>query len=136
MAHKYIVDTHALIWFLEGNKRLSQPAKTVMVASDSEMILPLIALAEAIVVIEKGRTTIPDVAQFLAKVYADPRIEIYPLILEIFQRSLTSEGSKIPEMHDRFIVSTGLYLQDLGHTIEILTKDELITDAGVLSIIW
>ena len=53
MAHKYIVDTHALIWFLEG----------------------------------------------------------------------------IPEMHDRFIVSTGLYLQDLGHTIQVLTKDESITDA-------
>ena len=60
MAHKYIVDTHALIWFLEG----------------------------------------------------------------------------IPEMHDRFIVSTGLYLQDLGHTIQVLTKDESITDAGVLPIIW
>lgn len=54
MAHKYIIDTHALIWFLEGNKRLSQPAKTVMAASDSEMVLPLIALAEATVIIEKG----------------------------------------------------------------------------------
>lgn len=136
MAHKYIVDTHALIWFLEGNKRLSQPAKAIMVAADSEMVLPLIALAEATVIIEKGRTTIPDVSQFLTKVYADPRLEIYPLTLEIFQRSLTSEGSNIPEMHDRFIVSTGLYLQDLGHTIAILTKDESITDADVLHVIW
>jgi len=48
MAHKYIVDTHALVWFLEGNKRLSQPAKMIMAASDSEMVLPLIALAEAV----------------------------------------------------------------------------------------
>lgn len=136
MAHKYILDTHALIWFLEGNKRLSQPAKTVMGAAESEMVLPLIALAEATVIIEKGRTTIPDVPQFLTKVYADPRIEIYPLTLEIFQRSLTPEGSNIPEMHDRFIVSTGLHLQDLGHMVQILTKDEAITDSGVLSIIW
>jgi len=69
-------------------------------------------------------------------VYADPRIEIYPLTLDIFERSLTPEGMSIPEMHDRFIVSTGLHLQDLGHTITILTKDESITDADVLSVIW
>ena len=92
MAHKYIVDTHALIWFLEGNKRLSQPAKAIMGASDSEMILPLIVLAEATVIIEKGRTTIPDISQFLAKLYADPRIEIYSLTLEIW-----TDGSLEPE---------------------------------------
>ena len=136
MAHKYIIDTHALIWFLEGNKRLSQPAKTVMTEAESEMVLPLIALAEAALIIEKGRTTIPDVSQFLAKVYADPRIEIYPLTIEIFQRSLTPEGVKIPELHDRFIVSIGLHLQDLGHAVEIITKDEAITDSGALSLVW
>ena len=136
MAHKYIVDTHALIWFLEGNKRLSQSAQVVMATADCEMVLPLIVLAEATVIIEKQRTTIPDVQQFMARIYADPRIELYPLTLEVFQRSLTPEGMKIPELHDRFIVSTGLHLQDLGHTVEIITRDEAITNAGVLSIIW
>lgn len=136
MAHKYILDTHALIWFLEGNKRLSQPAKLIMAASDTEMVLPLIALAESVIIIEKGWTTISDVSQFLTRVYADPRIEIYPLALDIFERSLTPEGMSIPEMHDRFIVSTGLHLKDLGHTVEILTKDESITDAGVLPVLW
>lgn len=136
MAHKYIVDTHALIWFLEGNKRLSQQAKAIMTAADCEIILPLIVLAEATIIIEKGRTTILDVSQFLTRIYADPRIEVYPLTLEVFQCSLTPEGMKIPELHDRFIVSTGLHLQDLGHSVEIITKDEAITNAGVLSVIW
>jgi PIN domain nuclease of toxin-antitoxin system len=27
---KYVVDTHALIWFLEGNPRLGAAAKTVL----------------------------------------------------------------------------------------------------------
>jgi PIN domain nuclease of toxin-antitoxin system len=79
MAHKYIVDTHALVWFLEGNKRLSQQVKSIMAAPDSEMVLPLIGLAEAVIIIERGRTTISDVSQFLTRVYADPRLEIYPL---------------------------------------------------------
>ncbi len=57
-------------------------------------------------------------------------------ILEVFERSLTPEGLRIPELHDRFIVSTGLHLQDLGDTVEMVTKDQAITDAGVLPIIW
>ena len=136
MAHKYILDTHALIWFVEGNKRLSESAKAILVATNSQMVLPLIALAEAVIIIERGRTTIPDVSKFLTRVYADSRIEIFPLTLDVFERSLTPEGLRIPELHDRFIVSTGLHLQDLGETIEIITKDLAITDAGVLSVIW
>lgn len=136
MAHKYILDTHALVWFVEGNKRLSESAKTIIAGTDSEMVLPLIALAEAAVIIERGRTTISDVSKFVARVYADTRIEIFPLTVDVFERSLTPEGLRIPELHDRFIVSTGLHLQDLGETVEIVTKDQAITDAGVLSVIW
>ncbi|NJN54221.1 MAG: type II toxin-antitoxin system VapC family toxin [Anaerolineae bacterium] len=136
MAHKFILDTHALIWFAEGNKRLSESAKAILAATNSQMVLPIIALAEAALIIEKGRTTISDVSRFLTRVYADSRIEVFPLTLDVFERSLTPEGLQIPELHDRFIVSTGLHLQDLGDTVEIITKDEAITDAGVLSVVW
>ena len=47
MVDKYILDTHALVWFLEGNSRLGDEAKVVMTAAESEMVIPLIALAEA-----------------------------------------------------------------------------------------
>ncbi len=136
MAHKYILDTHALVWFVEGNKRLSESAKAIIAATDSQLVLPLIALAEAAMIIERGRTTISDASKFLTRVYTDTRIEIFPLTLDIFERSLTAEGLRIPELHDRFIVSTGLHLQDLGDTVEIITKDQAITDAGVLSVLW
>ena len=39
-------------------------------------------------------------------------------------------------MAHRYIVSTGLYLQDLGDTIEIITKDRSITAAAVLPVVW
>lgn len=136
MANKYILDTHALVWYLEGNPRLGRQARMAMETVDSEMILPLIALAEVVYLIEKGRIGITTVSDLLADVTNDSRIEIYPLTLEIFERSLTPEGIQIPELHDRFIVSTGLYLQDLGHTVAILTRDKSITDAGVLPVIW
>jgi PIN domain nuclease of toxin-antitoxin system len=136
MADKYILDTHALVWYLEGNSRLGRKAKATMTAADSDLVLPLIALAEAAFLIEKGRIGIPSVSNLLADVKNDDRIEIQPLTLAIFAQSLTPEGLRIPELHDRFIVSTGLHLQDLGYTVSILTKDESITASGVLPVIW
>jgi len=136
MATKYIIDTHALIWYLEGNTRLGDDAKSVMSAEDSEMILPIIALFEATLVIEKGRSRIPEISEFLSDVDKDERIEIYPATMPIFERCMTAEGLAIPELHDRIIVSTGLYLQDLGYDVSILTRDETIIDADVLPVIW
>jgi PIN domain nuclease of toxin-antitoxin system len=59
MAHRYIIDTHVLVWFVEGNKQLSEPAKAILAATNSQIVLPLIALAEAALIIEHRRTTIP-----------------------------------------------------------------------------
>jgi len=100
------------------------------------MVLPLIAVAEAAFLIERGRIGIPSVPDLFKDIFEDKRIEVFPLTWDVFERSLTAEGLRIPELHDRFIVSTGLHLQDLGDTVEIITRDQAITEAGVLPVIW
>lgn len=134
MAHKYVLDTHALVWYLEGNPRLGQDAKMVIDDPRSELVLPIIALAEAAYIIERGRTSIPDVQSLLKAVLADPRLEIYPLNWEVFQQTLTVTA--VPEMHDRQIVATALRLCTLGHIASILTKDDTIVAAGLVPITW
>lgn len=136
VSNRYVVDTHALIWYFEGNPRLGTQAKQVLADSDSRLVLPMIALAETALVIDKKRTSIPNMSVCLTRILQDRRIDIYDLTLPIFQRSLTKEGMTIPELHDRLIVSTGLYLQDLGYIVAILTRDEEIVQAGVLPVIW
>jgi PIN domain nuclease of toxin-antitoxin system len=134
MANKYIVDTHALIWYLEKSSQLGIAAKSVLDDHTSELVLPLIALSEAVYIVNKGKTLIPDAPTLLNRVQSDPRIELYPLNFEVLQESLNA--LTIPEMHDRLIVSTGLYLQKLGETISILTKDTVIISAALLPIVW
>jgi PIN domain nuclease of toxin-antitoxin system len=121
MATKFIVDTHALVWHLEGNRALGKQAKAVIDSPQSDLILPIIALAEAAYIVEKGRKSIPSISDLLNDVSSDPRIEIYPLTAEILHESINLTA--IPEMHDRLIVATGIYLQNSGETVEILTKD-------------
>jgi len=47
MAHKYVLDTHTLVWYIEGNPRLGAAAKLVIDDPGSELVLSVIALAEA-----------------------------------------------------------------------------------------
>jgi hypothetical protein len=54
--------------------------------------------------------------------------------VEVLQQSLQAEP--VPEMHDRLIIATGLYLQSLGEQVEILTKDASMIDAALLAVVW
>ena len=74
---KYILDTHALIWFLEGNSRLGVTAKEILSDSSSELILPAIALAESVWIVSRGKTAIPSVDALLNVVRQDKRVSIY-----------------------------------------------------------
>lgn len=132
--NKFILDTHALIWYLEGNPKLGHHAKVVINDPSSEMVLPLIALAEAVDIVSKGRTSLPNVVDLLDDVRNEPRIEIVPLTLDILEQSLLA--TLVPEMHDRLITATGLHLQTLGYTVSILTKDPHIVSSGLLTVVW
>jgi PIN domain nuclease of toxin-antitoxin system len=100
---KYVLDTHALIWFIEGNSRLGQNAFAVLSNASSVLMLPAIALAEAVWIIDHGKTSIPSAEMFLNAIDRDSRITIYPLDRAVINATLTL--SEIHEMHDRQIVA-------------------------------
>lgn len=134
MATKFIVDTHALIWYLESSPRLGNAAKAVLADPVSELVLPLIALAEAVDIVDKRRTKIASVADLLSDIAKDSRLALQPFNLEILEVSLQARA--VPEMHDRLIVAAGLALQNQGEQVAILTKDVSITTAAPLPVIW
>jgi PIN domain nuclease of toxin-antitoxin system len=134
MAHEYVLDTHAVVWHLEGNPRLGPNAKKVIDDPLSSLVLPVIALAEVAYVVEHERTAIPKVSDLLRSVSADPRISICQVTWEVFQQSLNA--TVLDEMHDRLIVGTALYLQSLGDTASLLTKDASIVEARLVTTLW
>ena len=131
---RYVVDTHALIWFLEDNPRLGSNAKAILTHTTSQLILPAIALAEAVWIVERGKTSIPSVADLLSAIDADPRVIIYPLDQAVIEQTILF--SAIHEMHDRQIVATAIVLQSQGEIITLLTCDKNIEASGLVSIAW
>jgi PIN domain nuclease of toxin-antitoxin system len=136
MASSFVLDTHALLWYLEGNRRLGRQARKIIASPESHLIVPIIALAEAGIIIEQHRTKIPSVLHLLDSLANDPRFEIYPLTLDIFRRSLLSDTGRVPELHDRLIAATALSLHDLGYDVGLVTTDQTLTEAKLLPIVW
>ena len=134
MANDYVVDAHALIWYLEANPRLGPVAKTAMDDHASVLHLPIIALAEACWVVEKGRCSIADVNALVRDVDNDPRISIVPLERRILDISFTL--ASIPEMHDRLIAATLVLFQNKGISASLLTRDPDIKASGLGPILW
>jgi PIN domain nuclease of toxin-antitoxin system len=134
MTNRYVVDAHALIWYLEGNSRLGAAARSALADPQNELFLPIIALAEACWIVEHGRARIPSVTHLLADIDADPRITLMPLDRVTLEVSLTLTG--IGEMHDRQIIAAALSLAGTGQGVALLTRDESIRDSGLVPVTW
>ena len=136
MASSFVVDTHALLWFLEGNRQLGRRAKANLSAPESHLIVPVIVLAEAGVIIEHRRTKVPSIGYLLESLSKDARVEVFPLTLDVFRRSLSADVAKVPELHDRLIAATALHLRDLGIEVSLITRDESLTNAAAIPVTW
>jgi PIN domain nuclease of toxin-antitoxin system len=94
----YVVDTHALLWYVGGSPRLGVQADTVMSDPASRLIIPVIVLAEACWLLEHGRFPMP-VDDLLQSLATERRMTVLPLDQRIVERCVGLDV--ILEMHDR-----------------------------------
>lgn len=131
---KYIVDTHALLWYIADSSRLSPEADAVLSDPKSEIVLPGTAYAEACWIVEHGRIPALTVANMQTAIAKDLRITIYPLDRAVIDKSQVL--TLINEMHDRQIVATALVLAEHGEIVALLTHDRDITASNFVPVIW
>src|ERR1035437_7844167 len=104
---KYVVDTHALIWFLANPSRLGPAAVKVFADPANEFILPAIALAEICWIVEHWVVGL-NISDVLKALHSHTRFIIYPLDRIVIEKSNTLQF--IGEMHDRQIVAMTILL--------------------------
>ena len=115
----YVVDTHALIWYLTDDERLGSEAKKVLESIDKEKdigVIPTIVLIEALAIFEKR-----GLRETFSKIYEEIKESsnylIYPLSPEIVDEMLKLSPGL--ELHDRVILATAQYLN-----AKLITKDK------------
>jgi PIN domain nuclease of toxin-antitoxin system len=125
----YVLDTHVLIWYFIGSKRLSQELKERIDETRRQggrLLVPTIVLAEALDIAEKGRVTF-DFAEMYQLIQDEPEFEIVGFGPEILKEAMQISG--IQEIHDRIIVATARF-----YGAGVLTKDRVIRDSGEVEI--
>ena len=129
----FVADTHALIWYLEDSPLLGAKARVAF--SESErgegvIFIPTICLVEIVYLLEKGRIP-PDLKTKLDNeiqegetglIFADLNLEIANLVASV-------PRSEIPDLPDRIIAATALYLN-----LPVISRDKRISLSSIETI--
>jgi PIN domain nuclease of toxin-antitoxin system len=128
-----IADTHAVIWYVTPDERLSERAKIFIdVASNRGVKIGIssISLVEIVYLIEKGKIPSESFTK-LAYVLSDPLgafIEI-PLNLSIARTLSEVSSLQIPDMPDRIIAATAIH-----YRVPVISRDNRIQTSSVQTI--
>ncbi len=128
-----IADTHAAIWYVFGDRRLSVKAREFIDASASngqQIGLSAITFAEIVYLVEKGRIPIDTLSQLFALLDAPASLltEI-PFNRRIAQALPRVDRVKVPDLPDRIITATAI---ELG--VPLISRDARIQVSGVATI--
>jgi|SRR5262245_55306046 len=127
----YVVDTHALVWFLESSPRLSMTAQNALSDTAAQVVFPTIVLAEITFLYARHRIAI-GLPHVLAHIASAANCPVYPLDGTVVERLPTSLN-----IHDAIIVATALVFRDvLSERTAVVTKDADITASGLLDVLW
>jgi PIN domain nuclease of toxin-antitoxin system len=127
----YVVDTHALIWYLTGDKRLSPIGRAIFDAAkqhQTRLVISAISIAELYYANKKSQL-FPNFAQIYQNLKSESYIEIVNFVADDVLDF--DQDSAVPEMHDRIIAGLA---RRIG--APLLTHDPAIMASGFVQVVW
>lgn len=128
-----VADTHALIWYLFADSRLSPAAREAFdqaTTAGDQIGFSAISLVEIVYLIEKSRIKAETLDRLLAAIDSDDAALVeLPLDHSIVRALQDVPWSQVPDMPDRIIVATALF-----HKVPIISRDSKIQMNDVLTI--
>ena len=129
-----VVDTHAVIWYLFADERISATARTTIeeaAAGGDQIAFSSITLAEIVYLSEKGRIDPATLDRLLTAVDSEDAVLIeVPFDRHVAQALREVERAQVPDLPDRIIAATALHLG-----LPLISRDGKIQLSGV-DTIW
>ncbi len=129
-----VADTHAVIWYIFGDSRLSKTATDAIaqIAADADQVaFSSITLAEIVYLSEKGRISPLTLERLLTAVdTSNAVLTEVPFDRDIAQPLYLVERTQVPDLPDRIIAATALHLG-----VPVISRDSKIKLSSV-STIW
>lgn len=130
-----VADTHTIIWYIRSPDKLSSEAIKVLdnaVDNGCLIYLSAISIVEITYLVEKNK--IPEVVlSQIINFLADPDVglKVVPLDLSVAKCLAKIPRITVPEMGDRIIAATALYLD-----LPLVTKDHKIRNLSTIQTVW
>lgn len=132
---EYVTDTHALVWFLAKDKRLSREAYQIFAQATqgrAAILVPSIVLVELVFLLQRRRVPESIVQQAFALSEAPGAdIRVVPLDLPVAREAASFGPAAIQELPDRIIAATARALQ-----APLLSADPEIAASNLVEVIW
>ena len=131
LTDRYVVDTHALVWFLAGDRRLSLEARRVLRSAQADEVIVLVStivLAEVLYIAEKKRVPV-DFSELLSRMRGGGGYQIVD-----FDLAVLLEMRNLPqalELHDRALAATALV-----YDAALITKDRELQKLDRPLVVW
>lgn len=124
-----LVDTHAFLWFVAGDARLSTTARRAMEQHEDDWAISAASVWEMAIKCRLGRLTLPSAVSD----YFDEKVRAGLRVLAI-EWTHAAAVERLPDRHhdpfDRLIVA-----QALTEGLEIVTRDLVFREYGA-TVIW
>ncbi len=128
-----VADTHALIWWLYADPRLSTVAYTFMEESDAgsdQIAVSSMTLVEVVYLVEKGRIPAGTFDGILTEFnHPYPTFVEVPVDHHIAEALNRIERAQVPDMPDRIIAATAVFLE-----VPLISRDGKIRLSNVRTI--
>ncbi len=130
-----VADTHAIVWYFRSPEKLAYDASIAFdraINNGYPIYISAISIVEITFLVEKNR--LPQVAlDHLIENLADPDVGLVIVSMDILVAKTLAKIPRetVPEMCDRIIAATALYLG-----LPLVTKDHKIRNLDVIQTIW
>ena len=129
-----VLDTHALIWWVNGDAQLSGPAKLSIEAAqqDGRVLVSAISFWEIAMLVERGRIALAmDLDQWLLAVQGLGGVEVLPVTAQVAIQSANLPGEFHKDPADRMIVALAR-----GLNAPVITADQKIQRYAHVHWVW
>jgi PIN domain nuclease of toxin-antitoxin system len=129
-----VADTHAALWYLFGDSRLSTSARAFIdQAADAgrKVVISVITLAEILYLIEKNRLPASAYSELRKALgAANYVIDEVPLTTGVVEAMRQVPRADVPDMPDRIVAATGVYFG-----VPVISRDGRIR-ASTVQTVW
>jgi PIN domain nuclease of toxin-antitoxin system len=129
-----VLDTHTVIWYLNNSTNLSPTARTTIesaIRAGDEVMISAISLVELVYLSERREGIFQEALQMLEVALVDEAsgLSVAPVDAAVSRALHKVSRDEVPEMPDRIIAATAVYLGAL-----LVTRDRQLRSAGIQTV--